>query len=428
MDLLEKVKKTDLSDYEKCKKVVLAYSGGLDTSVLLKLLQNIGIEVITLTLDMGQGEYPQQALQGAKKKAETLGAKKAFIFDAKEEFVQDYVNKAIQANCLYQGNYPCSTALGRPLIAKHLVQVAEKEGADAVVHGSTGKGNDYLRFHVSVKALSPHLEVLAPVRDWQFTREEEIEYAKSEGIPVPVTKEKPYSVDANLWGRSSEGGVIENEDEPVPENALQWVNAPEKSLDNPGLVELFFNEGIPVKAEFNGRLYKNEVEMIHDLNAFAGKQGVGIIDQIEDRTIGLKSREYYECPAALTILRAHKDLELLCLSKEVNSLKPFMEQKFAEYSYSALWYSPAMHAVNAFINETQKNVEGWVLMKLYKGSVSAIARSSSKGLYSKKLATYGKSSFNQLDSKGFANLYSLSTINSTQAGKAKEGSQLELDD
>ncbi len=416
LELLEKIKKSGSAEqYAKCGKAVLAYSGGLDTSVILKLLVQMGVEVVAYTADLGSSEYNAQNMQQAKQKALDLGASKAIMGDLKNEFVKGFVNKAIQANCLYEGIYPCSTALARPLIAEKLVQVAKQENAAAIVHGCTGKGNDYLRFHVSVKALNPQLEVLAPVRDWQLTRNEEIGYAEAAGVPVPTTKKSPYSVDANLWGRSSEGGEIEFEDQEVPEQALEWVTPPQKALDTPASVKIHFEQGIPTKAEFNGKTFQDEAEMIGELNAFAGAHGVGTIDLVEDRTIGLKGREHYECPAATVILKAHKDLELLCLPKELNSLKPFIDQKFAEYCYTGLWHSPGMHAVNAFTQATQANVNGWVQVKLFKGSAMVIARSSPNGLYSRSLATYGKSEFDQLDSKGFANLYALSTITAAKA-------------
>ena len=410
MGLLEKVKAAGTGEYESAGKVVLAYSGGLDTSVLLGVLKELGVEVVTLTVGLGQEEYAGQGLEAIKEKALALGACGAYAVNAEDEFFSDYVSKAVQANCLYQGAYPCSTALGRPLIAKHLVDVALAEGASAIVHGSTGKGNDYLRFHVSIKALAPGLKVLAPVRDWSFNRPEEIAYCQEAGIPVAATKKLPYSVDANLWGRSACGVAIEDSLKPVPDDALAWCVPPQAAPDSPGLVKLHFESGVPVKAEFNGGSFEG-VEMVKALNAFAGSHGVGIIDQIEDRAIGLKSREFYECPAATVILKAHHDLELLCLPKELNWLKPSMDQKFAEYCYAALWHSPAMAAVNAFIASTQASVNGWVLLKLFKGNAAVIARGSPTGLYSKSVATYDAgSSFNQLDSTGFANLYALSTV------------------
>lgn len=291
MDLISKIK--DKSTYQKHKKVVLAYSGGLDTSILLTLLQDLGLQVATVTVDLGQKEYQEQGMQQAKEKALKLGAISAEVIDGKEEFVQDYVTPAIQANALYQGTYPCSTALGRPLIVKYMVQKAEEIGADAVVHGSTGKGNDYLRFEVSTKALSPHLDVLAPVRDWQLNREEELEYALEKGIPVPVKKKTAYSVDANLWGRSVCGGPVENEDQQVPADALDWVKPLEQTPDVPQELTLHFQQGALVSADLDGQgMGLAGAALIEALNHVIGSHGVGVIDHIEDRVIGLKSREY----------------------------------------------------------------------------------------------------------------------------------------
>ncbi len=409
MDLIDKI--ANKSEYQKHKKVVLAYSGGLDTSILLTLLQDLGLEVATVTVDLGQKEYHEQGMQQAKEKALKLGAIDATVIDAKEEFVQGFVTPAVQANCLYQGTYPCSTALGRPLITQHLVAQAEKIGADAVVHGSTGKGNDYLRFEVSVKALAPSLAVLAPVRDWQLNREEELEYAVEKGIPVPV-KKNGYSVDANLWGRSVCGGPIEIEDQEVPTDALEWVKPAMEAPDTPAELTLHFQHGMLKGADVNGTsMGASGAVLIEQLNHLVGTHGIGIIDQIEDRTIGLKSREYYECPAALVILKAHKELEQTCLPRELNLLKPMMDQKFAEYAYSALWHSPAMDAVQAFTQSTQGNVTGWVKIKLYKGGMHVIARKAPQGLYQRVQATYGRNStFDQSDSKGFGALYALSTV------------------
>lgn len=415
MDLLKKI--PDKKEYESCKKVVLAYSGGLDTSVLLKLLQEIGLQVATVTVDLGQKEYRTQGMEQARQKALKLGALEATVIDGKEEFVRDYVTPAVKANCLYQGTYPCSTALGRPLIAKYLVQSAKRLGADAVVHGSTGKGNDYLRFEVSVKALAPELKVLAPVRDWQMNREEEMEYAHENGIEVPIKKKSPYSVDANLWGRSVCGGSIEVEDQEVPEDALDFVKPLQSAKDEADVVTLHFEAGVLARAELNGEAMKTHgAGLVEELNRLAGMHGIGIIDHIEDRTIGLKSREYYECPAAMVILKAHKDLEQVCLPRELNLLKPQMDQKFAEYAYSALWHSPVMDAVNAFIDATQASVNGWVKLRLFKGSAHVVARKAPDGLYHQVQATYGKgSTFDQKDSRGFGALYALSTVTARKA-------------
>lgn len=410
MGILEKIKTQGNEDYSSCKKVILAYSGGLDTSVILKLLLDLGLEVVTLTVDLGGNEYGFDGLLKAKQKAISLGASKAIVVEAKKEFVKDYVCKAVFANCLYQGAYPCSTALARPLISKYLAQVAKQEGADAVVHGSTGKGNDFLRFEVSITALSPSLKVLAPVRDWQLNRAEEIAYAESAGIPVPVDVSKPYSIDANLWGRSVSGGATEIEYKAVPEDALDWVASLEETPSQPASVKLFFSHGVPCQMKNGEAVTEGTLEVIEALNKLAGSHGVGTIDMIEDRVIGLKSREFYECPAALAILKAHAELERLCLPKEVNLFKPLLDHKFAEYCYGGFWHSKAMRAVSAYIESTQEDVNGWVEVKLFKGSCSVTARQSPNGLYSLKKATYGEgSSFNQDSSKGFGKIYALST-------------------
>ncbi len=408
MDLLQKI--PNKAEYQSCQKVVLAYSGGLDTSILLTLLQDLGLQVATVTVDLGQKEYQEQGMEQARQKALTLGAVTADIIDGKDEFVKDYVRPAVFANCLYQGTYPCSTALGRPLIAKYLVQAAETLGADAVVHGSTGKGNDYLRFEVSVKALNPQLKVLAPVRDWQLNREEELEYAAEKGIPVPI-KKTGYSVDANLWGRSVCGGPIEIEDQEVPQDALDWVKPLDQTPDGPQILTLHFAQGVLQQADLDGQtMPQHGAGLIEELNRLAGAHGIGIIDHIEDRVIGLKSREYYECPAALVIIAAHADLEKACLPRELNQLKGTMDQTFAEYAYSALWHSPAMDAVNAFMDATQAQVNGWVKLKLYKGAAHVIARKAPDGLYQRVQATYGRNStFDQRQSAGFGALYALST-------------------
>ncbi|MBI2445009.1 argininosuccinate synthase [Candidatus Micrarchaeota archaeon] len=408
MDLIEKIH--NKTEYRKHKKVVLAYSGGLDTSILLTLLQDLGLQVATVTVDLGQKEYREQGMAEARQKALKLGAIDATVIDGKEEFAQDYVTPAVHANCLYQGTYPCSTALGRPLIAKYLVQEAEKTGAGAVVHGSTGKGNDYLRFEVSVKALAPQLEVLAPVRDWQLNREEELEYAVEKGIPVPI-KKTGYSVDANLWGRSVCGGSIEIEDQEVPTDALDWVKPLDATPDAAQVLTLTFDAGTLAGAELDGtKMLHSGAALIEALNRVVGNHGIGIIDQIEDRVIGLKSREYYECPAALAVIAAHADLEKTCLPKELNQLKMTMDQKFAEYAYGALWHSPVMDATRAFMDATQANVNGWVKLKLFKGGMHVIARKAPDGLYQRVHATYGRNStFDQRQSAGFGALYALST-------------------
>lgn len=413
MNLAEKIKKgMDASQYEGIEKIVLAYSGGVDTSVMTKLLQEVcNADVITLTLDLGQKEYKKDDLKAMEKKAHSLGVKKHFFIDAKKEFVKNYISKAVKANSLYGGQYPNSTALGRPLIAKHLVEIARKEGAQAVAHGCTGKGNDQVRFDVSILSLKPELRIIAPVRDWDLKRDEEMEYAKEEGIPVPVSNGSPYSVDANMWGRSIECGILEKPHEEAPTDVFEWCSLPEKAPDKPEKVKLHFERGELSCVELDGNSITDKVGMVEFLNEIAGKNGVGIIDQMEDRTIGLKSREVYECPAATVVLKAHSDLEKYVHTKEENEFKPVVDKLWSECVYKGLWYSPLMNSLNAFLEESQKHVTGWVKLKLYKGSAQVVARSSPYALYDYGLATYNKgTTFNQKDSLGFIKLWSLNTV------------------
>jgi argininosuccinate synthase len=304
-------------------KIVLAYSGGLDTSVLLKWLQQkYKAEVVTVTLDVGQ----KQDLEAIEEKAKNLGVQKHYSIDAKEEFVSDYVFPAIKANGLYEGKYPVCTALSRPLIAEKLVEVAEKETANAVSHGCTGKGNDQVRIEVTVKALAPSLNVIAPIREWKMTREAEIQFAKANGIPIPVDKEKPYSIDENIWGRSIECGVLEYPDREPPEDVYEWTVSPEKAADRPEYVTLKFEKGVPEAV--NGDKM-DPVGLIETVNEVASEHGVGRIDHIEDRLVGIKSREVYECPAATVIIEAHKDLEKLVLTRHELSFKQQVDDLWA---------------------------------------------------------------------------------------------------
>ncbi len=413
MNLVEKIKKSiDISQYNGVEKVVLAYSGGVDTSVMVKLLQEVcDADVVTLTLDLGQKEYRKEDLKAMEKKAHMLGAKKHFFIDAKKEFVEGYITKAVKANSLYQGQYPNSTALGRPLIVKHLVEIAEKEGAQAVAHGCTGKGNDQVRFDISALSLKPDLKIIAPVRDWDLKRDEEMEYAKEVGIPLPVSKGSPYSVDANMWGRSVECGVLEKPHEEAPEDALEWCVPAEKAPDKAEKVKLHFEQGELSAVESNGSSVSDKVGMVAFLNELAGKNGVGVIDHMEDRTIGLKSRELYECPAATVVLKAHADLEKYVHTKEENEFKPVVDKLWSECVYKGLWYSPLMNSLNAFVEESQKHVTGWVKLKLYKGNAQVIARGSDYALYDYGLATYNTgTTFNQKDSLGFIKLWGLNTV------------------
>ncbi len=412
----------DLSQYKGVGKVVLAYSGGLDTSIMVGLLQEVlGAEVVTLTLDFGQTEYAGSDLNLMKKKALSLGAAAHKFFDVKDEFFSGYIAKAVKANSLYQGEYPNSTALGRPLIAKYLVAVAEHEGADAVAHGSTGKGNDQVRFDLSVAALNPDLKVIAPVRDWELKRDEEIAWAAESGIPVPMGASK-YSVDANMWGRSSECGVLEDPAAEPPEDVFQWITPPEKAPDSPLGVKLWFEKGIPSALEFDGVKITGGVNIVTTLNELAGKNGVGMIDHMEDRVVGLKSREVYECPAATVILKAHKDLEKYVFTKEENGFKPVIDKLWSECVYGGLWYHPLMKELGAFVDASQEKVSGWVSLKLYKGTAQVLARNSPHALYDMNLASYNVGSrFNQKDALGFIKLYGLNTV---MAGKIAKAAQM----
>ncbi|RWR07745.1 argininosuccinate synthase [Siminovitchia fortis] len=385
------------------KKVVLAYSGGLDTSVAVKWFIDKGYEVIACCLDVGEGKD----LKFVKEKALDMGATKSYMIDAKEEFAQDFVLPALQAHAMYENKYPLVSALSRPLIAKKLVEVAEKENADAVAHGCTGKGNDQVRFEVSIKALNPDLEVLAPVRDWSWSREEEIEYAKEKGVPIPIDLDSPYSIDQNLWGRSNECGILEDPWTAPPEDAYDLTAALEDTPDQPDVVEIEFEKGVPVAID--GKKYTLSDLILH-LNSVAGKHGVGRIDHVENRLVGIKSREVYECPGAITLLTAHKELEDLTLVKDIGHFKPVISKKLTEMIYDGLWFSPLTPALEAFLQETQQYVNGTVRVKLFKGHAIVEGRKSPNSLYDEKLATYtSEDEFDQSASVGFIKLWGLPT-------------------
>ena len=383
------------------KKVVLAYSGGLDTSVCVKWLEQQGAVPYALYLDLGQGEPADDV----RAKALKIGAADAFVRDAKAEFVDEYVAPAIKANALYGGKYPLFTALGRPLIAKKLVEAAREVGALHIAHGSTGKGNDQVRFDVTTASIAPDLTVVAPVRDWNMSRPEEMAYAEEHGIPVPTTKKSPYSVDQNLWGRSIEAGPLEDPDhEPTPD-VFELTAEPERAPEGPRYVELGFEEGLPTTLD--GREMAL-VDLIEDLNEISGSHGVGRIDMVEDRLVGIKSREIYEAPAALTIIQAHQELETLTLTKDVLRFKATIEQRYAELTYDGLWFTPLKLALDAFVSETQKTVTGTIRLKLYKGSSTVVGRTAPNALYSKALATYDpNSTFDEAAAAGFIALWGL---------------------
>jgi argininosuccinate synthase len=384
------------------KKVVLAYSGGLDTSVCVKWLEEQGAAPYALYVDLGQGELADDV----RAKALRIGAANAFVRDAKAEFADEYVAPAIKANALYGGKYPLFTALARPLIAKKLVEAAREVGATHIAHGSTGKGNDQVRFDVTTASIAPDLTVVAPVRDWNMNRPEEMAYAEQHGIPVPTTKESPYSVDENLWGRSIEAGPLEDPDHEPTEDVFELTTSPENAPDDPQYVELGFEEGLPTSLDGEDLPL---VDLIADLNTVAGANGVGRIDMIEDRLVGIKSREIYETPAALAIIAAHRELEALTLTRDVLRFKTTVEQRYAELAYEGLWFTPLKTALDAFITETQKTVTGSVRLKLYKGNASVVGRTAPNALYNKTLATYDPgSTFDEAAAAGFIALWGLS--------------------
>ncbi|QMT23761.1 argininosuccinate synthase [Bacillus velezensis] len=385
------------------KKVVLAYSGGLDTSVAIKWLQEQGYDVVACCLDVGEGKD----LAFVQQKALEVGAVNSYVIDAKEEFAREYALISMQAHTMYEGKYPLVSALSRPLIAKKLVEVAEKENAVAVANGCTGKGNDQVRFEVSIKSLNPDLEVIAPVREWQWSREEEIEYAASRGIPIPINLDSPYSIDQNLWGRANECGILEDPWAAPPEGAYDLTASLENTPDVPEIIEIAFEAGVPVSID--GVTYPL-ADLILKLNETAGKHGIGRIDHVENRLVGIKSREVYECPGAMTLITAHKELEDLTLVKEVAHFKPAIEQKLSEIIYNGLWFSPLKDALLAFLKETQKHVTGVVRVKLFKGHAIVEGRKSEYSLYDEKLATYTKDdAFDHHAAIGFIELWGLPT-------------------
>ncbi|MEM3538756.1 MAG: argininosuccinate synthase [Nitrososphaerales archaeon] len=383
--------------------MVLAYSGGLDTSVcIVWLKEKFMADIITVTVDVGQKEN----LEEIGKRAEQIGAIKHYLIDAKEEFVKDYIFPSIKANALYESKYPLSTALSRPLIASKVVEVAEKEGAFAIAHGCTGKGNDQVRFEVTIKSLNPELKVIAPAREWNLSRDQEIEYAKEHGIKIEL-KKSIFSIDQNLWGRSIECGPIEDPNVEPPLEAFEWVKPLNQAPEKASYIDIRFEKGVPTA--INGE-EKKPIEIISYLNQIAGMNGVGIIDHIEDRLVGIKSREVYECPAALCLIEAHKDLEKLVLTRHELFFKDIIDSQWAWLVYSGLWLDPLRYDLDAFINSTQERVNGNVRIKLYKGNYRVVGRSSPYSLYDMNLATYGISSkFDQSSAKGFIDLWGLPT-------------------
>jgi argininosuccinate synthase len=385
------------------KKVVLAYSGGLDTSVAIPWLKdNFGCEVICFAADLGQ----EEELDGLEERAKRAGASKIYIKDLKKEFVEDYIFPTLKAGAIYEGKYLLGTSFARPLIAKNLVEIAEAEGADAVAHGATGKGNDQVRFDVSVQALNPALKVIAPWRIWDIrSREDAINYAMARGIEVPVAKDRPYSCDRNIWHLSHEGADLEDPAKEPPGDVLLLITPPEQAPDEPTYVEIGFEEGVP--RSLDGR-ETYAVTLVQELNRIAGANGVGITDMVENRLVGMKSRGVYECPGGTVLYFAHRELEYLTLDRNTLHFKEIAALRFAELCYDGLWFSPLREALSAFVDETQKTVTGTVRLKLFKGNCTPAGATSPYSLYHEGFATFGHFElYDHKDAQGFINLFGL---------------------
>ncbi|MDI9586441.1 MAG: argininosuccinate synthase [Acidobacteriota bacterium] len=384
---------------EKC---VLAYSGGLDTSVAIRwIAEKYNVDVIAVAVDVGE----EKDYEGIRAKGEQVGAVKSVVCDKKEAFFNDYITRAIAANLMYEHKYPAFTALARPLLAQTQVEVAKAEGATLLAHGCTGKGNDQVRFEVTYQALAPEMRVIAPAREWGMTREEEIDYAEKFGIPVPVGKGSPYSTDTNMWGRSIECGLIEDPSKEAPEDAWQWTVSPMDAPDQPAYVTIAFEAGVPVALD---GVKMGGVELVAKLNQLGGANGVGRVNMLENRLVGIKSRELYETPAATILLAAHRDLESMTLDRETAHFKPYLELRYAELVYYGLWFTPLRQSIDAFMAETQKRVNGNVTVKLYKGTCEAVARESENSLYDYSLATYDAADkFDHTASVGFIKVFGM---------------------
>jgi argininosuccinate synthase len=383
-------------------KVVLAYSGGVDTSVAIKwIAERYGMDVVALSIDIGS----EREYKAIRQKALKVGAVKAIVAEAQDVFIDDFAFPALQADAIYEGQYTLATALARPLIARLLVDTARREGATAVAHGCTGKGNDQVRFDVSVAALAPELKIIAPAREWGMTREQSIEYARSHDIPVPVTVENPYSIDENIWGRSIECGVLEDPWVEPPEEVFAWTRSPKDAPDKPGYVEIGFERGAP--RSLDGQ-EMGGVALVEKLNVLAGEHGVGRSDHVENRLVGIKSREVYEAPAATVLLAAHMALEQMTLSRDQLRFKQKVAQEYAQMVYDGLWFTALHQDLRAYVQSTQRHVSGIVRMKLLKGKATVVGRKSDKSLYSYGLATYDEADqFDQSASVGFIQIYGL---------------------
>ena len=385
------------------KKIVVAYSGGLDTSVMLKWLSDkYDAEIIAVTGDLGQ----RSELEGLKEKALQTGASKIYLVDLKDEFIKEYVWKALKAGALYENEYPLACSIGRPLLVKLLVDIAEQEGADTIVHGATGKGNDQVRFEVGIQTLAPHMNIIAPLRTWEFkSREEEIDYAVENNIPIKITKESPYSIDENIFGTSIECGILEDPTVAPPADAFQITVDPKDAPDKSEIVKIKFEKGIPVtvnETEMSG------VEIVELLNELGGLHGIGRLDIIENRVVGIKSREIYEAPAAVILHKAHHELEKLIMDKETFRYKQEISNQIANMIYDGLWFSPLFNSLMAFVDSTQEFISGEIVMELYKGGLTVLSRESEFSLYNEELATYSiNDKFEHKASEGFIHIYGL---------------------
>ena len=390
------------------KKLVLAYSGGLDTSVAIRWLKDKGYDVVALTIDLGE----KKDLDSIQARALKVGASAAYVVDGKVPFLKHFVWPSLQAGAVYEKEYPLATALGRPLIAAMMVEIARREGATGIAHGCTGKGNDQVRFDVATAALAPELEVVAPVREWGMNREDEIEYARQHGIPVPASVESPYSTDENLWGRSIEAGVLEDPWAEPPKEVFEWTKDPRDCPDEPAYVEIGFKEGLPLSLDGG---HVDATTLVERLNKLGGEHGVGRIDHLENRLIGIKSREIYEAPAAVLLLQAHQALEDITLPKDVARFKDTVAQQWAQMVYDGLWFSPLRDALYAFVAHTQRHVTGEVRLKLFKGSSMVVGRKAPEQLYRLELATYGKGDqFDQSAAAGFIKVWGMGVRTATQ--------------
>lgn len=385
------------------EKVILAYSGGLDTSVSIKWLVDEGYDVVAYCLDIGEG----RDTAAIKEKALLVGASESYAIDAREEFADDFALIALQGNTFYENSYPLVAALSRPLISKKLVELAHDTQATTIAHGCTGKGNDQVRFEVAIAALDPNLNVIAPVREWKWSREEEIAYAAEKNVPIPADLDNPYSIDQNLWGRACECGVLEDPWATPPKGAYAITKELEETPDTPTIVEITFKQGVPVALDGQEDTFAS---IVMKLNTLAGEHGIGRIDHIENRLVGIKSREVYECPGAITLMTAHKELEDLVFVRELAHFKPIIEQQLAQVIYDGLWFNPLTDALIAFLKSTQTVVNGTVRVKLFKGNVICEGRKSANSLYDENLATYTSAdTFDQDAAVGFIKLWGLPT-------------------